>query len=264
MFIFNALISALLAGAPAADAPYGLVAREDSLRAQVAEPVFAFVFRLVEADSLGTWTRSDLEDFVAGWERPSDFPVAHLVTLERSPLPEGATIRRRGQVCDRRIVITIDTDRLDMPMPYSILGYHPGTLSFGGPLVIREWRLGDRKVRVRTGGASRQEAVRGLTIFQLTAGWAVLDADAWLDRLLGARLDDAAILGFVAARVRERLVGVGVSAGRDGRFIYGELDFRRGTVAAHGRPLARGLAGHTRTWTTPDGGDRRAAWRGYD
>jgi len=261
----TALALALLCAATAAAAaPYGLVTNDATLREEVGEPVFAFVFRLVASDSLGAWTEDDLLAFAQEWERPSDFPLERLDSLTREALPPAEQVERGGFVCSRRIVVTLDAERLDIPMPYSILGYHPGTLGFGSPLVIHEWRLGTGEVRVRTGEGSRPETVHGLTVFQVVSGWSVLDVDSWLDKLLGKQLDDAAILGFVAARARGRIVGVGISAGRDGRFIYGELDFEHGTVAAHGRPLARALAGHTRRWTTPADGDRAGAWRGYD
>lgn len=260
-----ALVTALLLAATVAAAdPYGLVIDEETLRRQVGEPVFAFVFGLVEADSLGAWTGNDFTDFAAVWEQPSVFPLELLASFTREALPPDEQITRGGFVCDRRIVVTLTSDRLDMPMPYSILGYHPGTLGFGSPLVIREWRLGQRRLRVRNGENSRAETVHGLTVFQVTGGWTVLDVDNWLDKLLGENLDDSAVLGFTACQARGRLVGVGTSAGRGGRFIYGELDFAQGTVAAHGRPLARALAGQTRRWTTPDDGDRAGAWRGYD
>ncbi|MCP4573115.1 MAG: hypothetical protein GY838_12230 [bacterium] len=256
-----ALVIALLtAGA----APLGLVTDEAALRREVAEPVFAFVFRLVEADSLGQWTGEDLQGFADTWTRPSDFPLELLASFRREAVPPTEQVASGGYICDRRIILTLTTERLDMPMPYSVLGYHPGTLGFGSPLVIREWRLGERQLRVRTGDGSRKETVRGLTVFQVVDGWTVLDVDAWLDKLLGKQLDDAAVLGFAACRARGRILGVGVNTGRKGRFIYGELDFEHSTVATHGRPLARALASHTRRWTTPDDGDRAGAWRGYD
>ncbi len=254
----------LFTATAAAAAPYGLVMDDTSLREEVSEPVFAFVFRLAEADSLGSWSRDDMLAFADEWARPSDFPLERLESLVREALPREEWVWRGKFICKRRILVTLDSDRLDMPMPYSILGYHPGTLGFGSPLVIHEWRLGTGELRVRSGEGSRPETVHGLTVFQIVNGWAVLDVDSWLDKLLGKKLDDAAILGFVAARARGRIVGVGTSAGREGRFIFGELDFEHGTVAAHGRPLARALAGQTRRWTTPEDGDRAGAWRGYD
>jgi hypothetical protein len=257
------LIPLLLTGAAAQAEPYGLVRDDAFLRAQVVEPVFAFVFDRVEADSLGFWTHTDLEAFAAGWERPSVFPLEYLVNLRREALPPDQQIRRRGLVCDRLITMELNRERLDMPMPYDVLGYHPGTLSFGSPLVIREWRLGEQVLHVRAEEESRQTPVAGLTVFQVISGWAVLDVDAWLDKLLGKNLDDSATVSFAAGRAEGRILGVGSSVGREGRTIYGELDFRRGTVVTHGRPLARALAAASRPFGVPDSGERLDLWVPY-
>jgi len=245
-------------------APLGLVGADVDLQDQVQEPVFAWVFSLVEADSCGTWGASDLLAFSERWGRPSDFPLERLVSFRREVLPDSARSERAGLVCDRLVTITLDVPRLDMPMPYSILGYHPGTLSFGSPVVVREWRVGERDVTVREGGDTRRATVHGLVVFEIVTGWTVLDVDGWLDTLLGRKLDDAATAGFAAARGEGRILGVGNSVGREGRFIFGELDFREGTVAPHGRPLARALAALVRRWSDPPAADRTVVWTGYN
>jgi hypothetical protein len=259
------LLLVILLAAPltAGAEPYGLVTSDDFLRVQVVEPVFALVFGLVEADSLGVWTRADVEAFAADWARPSVFPLEHLVSVRREALPPDRQVRRRGLVSDRIIIIELTVPRLDMPMPYNVLGYHPGTLSFGSPMVIREWRLGEQVLHVRADEGTRRTTVEGLTVFQVTDGWAVLDVDAWLDRLLGKQLDDSVTLSFAAARTEGRILGVGSSVGREGRTIYGELDFRRGSVVTHGRPLAKALAAAARPFAVPDSGERLDAWGGY-
>jgi hypothetical protein len=258
------LLAAALIPAAAGAAPWGLVPGEAFLRAQVKEPVFAWVFSLVEADSLGTWTAADVQAFAEGWDQPSDFPLDKLVCVRREALPDSARAVREGLVCDRRVVIELAAPRLEMPMPYAILGYHPGTLSFGSPLVAREWRAGARTVDVRSGDGTRRGEVQGLVVFEIVAGWTVLDVDGWLDSLLGRKLDDSATVGLAVARGGGRLLGVGNSIGREGRVIFGEMDFRLGTIAPHGRPLARALAGLARRWSDPAPDRRPAVWAGYD
>jgi len=250
--------------APAVTSPLGLVPGETWLHAQVVEPVFAWVCTLVEADSLGAWTAADVEAFADGWGRPSDFPLAKLVSFRREALPEADRPRLGGLVCDRRIVIELDAPRLDMPMPYSILGYHPGTLSFGSPVVVDEWRLGRREVTVRDQGGARPGILEGVVIFSIEGGWTILDVDGWLDTLLGETIDDASTLGFGLARGEGRLLAVSTSVGREGRYIFGELDLRTNEVAAHGEPLAKGMAGLVRRWSRTEPGRRDAAWQPYE
>jgi hypothetical protein len=277
------LLAVMATGAPAADtAParpdssaflavvrdgggYGLTAGEDDLREQVLEPLFAFVFSLTEADSLGTWTLDDLQGFAQAWGRPSDFPLpGHFVSMTREALPEGEVSIRRGVRCRRRWTVTLHPDLVEFPLPFSILGYHPGTLSFRQPLVLNEWRLDERTIHVTVEGATRRYVADGLTIWEVAAGWIILDVDGWLDKLLGKAADDAVLRGFTACRVEGEMVGVGMSLGRDGRRIFGEFDFRSGEIENHGRPLARGLSRYSRGWTDPDEVDHEALWRVYE
>lgn len=243
----------------------GLADDPQALRDQVRDPLFGFVFTMVEHDSLGCWTADDVLAFADTWGEQSVFPLAdHLVSLTREPLPDGQVLELEGVHCHRRWVIRLQPERLDIPMPYSILGYRPGKLSFETPLVLHEWPVGARTIDVTVEGASRRYLAEALTVFQIASGWIILDVDGWLDALLGDAADDAVMQGFVVGWVDGELVGVGNSAGRRGRRILGELDFRSGEVKNHGRPVARGLSGDARTWTGGSGADVRALWRRYD
>jgi hypothetical protein len=88
----------------------------------------------------------------------------------------------------------------------------------------------------------------------------LLDADGLLDALLGKALDDAWIVGFVLGREEGRLIGLGVSLGREGRHIYGEFDFTRDKVLPNGRPLASALSRASRRWLDPDTGHLPEPW----
>lgn len=243
----------------------GLADDPQALRQQVSDPLFAFVFTMVELDSLGRWTAGDLLAFADGWGEPSAFPLAdHLESLSREPLPDGQVLSHEGIHCHRRWVVRLRPGRLEMPMPYSILGYRPGKLSFETPLVLHEWPVGARALEVRAEDATRRYQAEALTVFQIVSGWIILDVDAWLDKLLGKAADDALMQGFVVGWVDDELVGVGNSAGRRGRRILGELDFRSGEVKAHGRPVARGLSTEARTWTGGSGMTVRDLWLRYD
>jgi hypothetical protein len=229
-----------------------LVPSREALREQVKEPLFAFVLSMIAADSVGTWTAADLEAFAAAWGGTTDFPLGRLVSISREVVPPEQRKRHEGVEARRRLVITMQEDRFEFPMPYSILGYHPGTVVVKSPLVFDEWAIGPRTIEVRVDGAKRQYAVDALTVFQITGGANYLDLDAWLDNLLGDVVDDSWTLAFVAGWEDDRLVGIAVSTGRKGRRIFGELDFRTGEVRIHDRPVVRGLAAHVREWVTAD------------
>jgi hypothetical protein len=244
---------------------YGLVPDEATLREQVKEPLFAFVFSLVEADSVGAWTADDLLAFADRWGEDSAFPVAeHLRSIRRERLAGEAVIEHRGARCTRRWVVVLTPAPVSFPLPFSILGYHPGSLSIQTPLVLNEWQLGERSVFVTVEGATRRYDATAITVWEVASGWLILDVDGWLDKLLGKAADDAATKGFTACWMEGELVGVGVSVGRDGRSIYGELDFRSGEIENHGRPVARGIAHYTRGWTRIQDPDAEGTWRAYE
>lgn len=248
---------------PLADG-FGLADDAERLAMQVRDPLFAFVFTMVERDSLGTWTAADLLAFARAWGEESAFPVdQHLVSLTREPIAD-RVLTQRGARCHRRWVVRLEPARLEIPMPYSILGYHPGQLSFDTPIVLNEWRLGPRSIHVSVDDQTRRYQADALTVFQIAGGWILLDVDGWIDTLLGRAADDAVMQGFSVAWVDGQLVGVGSSSGRNGRRLLGELDFRSGEVATHGRPVARGLSRYGRQYLPRRDLDPRDVWRRYD
>jgi hypothetical protein len=229
-----------------------LVPSREALREQVKEPLFAFVLSMVATDSLGTWTEGDLEAYAVAWGEKTDFPLDRLDSITREVVPPQQRLQHEGVECRRRVIFTMRDDNLEFPMPYSILGYHPGTVVVRSPLVFDEWALGPRTIEVRVDKEKRAYAVDALTVFQIRGGAIYLDVDAWLDNLLGDAVDDAWTLAYAAGWEGDRLLGFGVSSGRKGRRIYGELNFQTGEVEMHGRPVIRGLAGHVRDWVTSD------------
>lgn len=265
------LLFLVLSGSVASSRPnggvadYGLAPDSVELHQQVHDPLFAFVFSMAERDSLGTWTAADLLVFSKEWGEDSVFPLAgNLASLTREALPDGRVRYRRGVRCNRRWVVRFAPARLEIPMPYSILGYHPGSLSFDSPLTLFEWRLGERTMHVTVEGSTRRYACDALTVFQIASGWIVLDIDGWIDRLLGKAADDAAMEGFAVGWIDGQLVGVGNSVGRKGRRMLGELNFRSDEVETHGRPVARGLSTYSRGWTSSPRNTPRTVWERYE
>ncbi|PID80628.1 hypothetical protein CSA17_03815 [bacterium DOLJORAL78_65_58] len=204
---------------------------------EIKEPLFAMVLSLAEDDSLGRWTGQDFRDFAVATGRQTNLPLDALVSLERRrPRP---TERKAwpGMKMDAvwEIILTQD---MEPSMPYSILGYHPGTMRVTGHLRLAEANLG----RVSFEVDEERHEVRDIRVFRVEEGNVALDVDGWLDALLGKKLDDAAVLAFVAGRGPRERVALAISVGRKGRPIYGEFNLREDKVQPHGRPVARGLS----------------------
>jgi hypothetical protein len=195
--------------------------------------------------------------------RESRLPLDRLVSIERRTARPAEQEERRGYRVARKWRLVFDEPILD-PIPYSILGYHPGHFQISAELEFSEWALGDLRMTLEEDGEERDILVEGLTVLRLDEGHVVMDIDGWLDTLLGDVLDDTWIDGFVAARVHDRLVGVGVSVGRKGRRIFGEFDFEKDEALAHGSAHARAISRHARKWVRPPAGSDRRPWRGLD
>jgi hypothetical protein len=243
------VLSLLTASLPAgAWSEFGVEEETEAMAGpEIREPFFEFLIGMAESDSVGLWTGEELRAHAAASDRKSRFPLEDVVSLERAR-PDRQTA---GKYPGTRVqaVWTIElTDKQDRPMPYSILGYHPGSLRIGAVLVLSELGPADLEIRYEDGDELTTRILTEVRIFPLEQGHVVLDADGFLDALLGSGLDDAWTLGFVIGREEGKLVGLGVSLGRKGRHIFGEFDFSQDKVLAHGRPPMAALSRASRRW----------------
>lgn len=230
---------------------FGLAPKEATATPDtILEPFFAFVVGMAEADSLGTWRGSDVAAFAAKRGRASRLPMGRLASIERRRPEPGARGRFPDAVVRAEWVVTFD-DKLDFPLPYSIVGYHPGSLRVSSSLRLAELAPQDVTLAWRHKREVVRHGVSMTRVFICEGGYLLLDADAVVDRLLGDLLDDAWTVGFVTARDGEQLLGLSVMVGRDLRSIYGEFDFARDRIEPNGRPLASALAGFARRWLDP-------------
>ncbi len=239
--------------------PRQSAALADGSGPEVRDPLFAFLIAVAEGDSLGVWDRQALRARVEAAGRPTRLPLERVVEIERRAAELGEIEAWSGARVTRVWRVELDAD-LDEPMPWSILGYHPGSLRLSRELLLSEWRLGDANLTAVRGDSTRVFPCAGIIVWRIDQGWLVLDADGFVDRVLGAALDDAWNDGLALARVDGRLVGLAMGTGRDGRRLYGEFDFRRDKILAHGRPAARALSGWSRGWLGPRQGSTRQPW----
>lgn len=230
---------------------------------EVREAFFAFLLDRSAAGQDGRWTGTDVEEFAAGAGLHSRFPLDLLVSVtRRRPTPAEAA-RYPGA----RVLAHWDlelTRALDRPMPYDILGYHPGSLRTSRRLELVELAPGDPELHYKAGRESRTARFRDVRVFAVVKGYLVLDADGFVDALLGSALDDAWTVGLVTGWEGERRIGLGVSLGRKGRRIYGEFDFVTDRVLPHGRPAVSALSAWCRQWLDPDRGQTPPPWQGME
>ncbi len=229
----------------------------------VAEPFFSFLLSAMERDALGTWSGEDVASWGNAQGHTSRMPLEEIVELRRRR-PYPVEIRRWPEAELRAMWEMTLTDDLQVSMPYSIMGYHPGSLRIAGKLVLSELALGDRTFLTEEEDSEVEHALTDIRGIRLDAGYVVLDADRIPDMLLGDNLDDAWTLGFVAAYEDSTRVGLTVAVKRDGHPIFGQFDFRNDRIMRSGSPLGVLLSRWCRGWFRHPDSSPPAFWTGEE
>ena len=182
-----------------------------SLADGVKDPIFSFLVDLALSEGEGRLTGEDFA--LALGDRKSRVPYEKMVWVERRSTGVPSTLE-------------IDFENgLDVPIPYSILGYNPGDVRASPRLRFAHWILEPMDLAPdETGNAKRMTDVHLLV---LEEGRMEIDVDGWLDRLLGKRLDDTQVDALVLFRMEGRFYGVATGTnpkgkGRSGSFDLGE------------------------------------------
>jgi len=241
--------------APAGAAAAPQVAAGPAIR----DPLYELLIGFVWGDSLGTWDQAHIRRYVERSGRKCMLPYQQIVRIVRRPALPAEAERRRGAQVSRIWEITLQHP-VHVPMPYSFLGYHPGSLLASGRFVASEWRLDGRTLYIAHGPQVERFHVDDTVVFRLDRGYLALDVDAWLDKLLGSLLDDFYTDGFALCRYRGQIVESSMITTRDGRLDYGEFDLQRDRVIEHIDKLARALGYLSRPWVTTRPGSPQRAW----
>jgi hypothetical protein len=190
------------------DADGQAVAVTPTLARDVKDPVFALLAGLLDAGAFGRIERTVL-DSIASAHGGSRLPYRRIRSLEREPVAgeAGSTIR-------------IDFGRpVELGVPYSILGYHPGSLRASSVVVLRECALGDVTFRVPGGAGLVDVTAQDVHLFGLVDGSLRADVDALFDWLMGDKADDVDVSGVLLLRQGGHRFGVafGYNPGHQGR-----------------------------------------------
>jgi hypothetical protein len=226
----------------------------------VLDPILELLVAIVDNDSLGTWDGAALARYTAASGRRSRLPVEDIVRIVRRPATAAEAERRRGACVTRMWELEL-THALRIPLPWSFLGYHPGTVAGARTFVLSEWRLADPTREVAGDSRLAEFGVTDVHVLRLDKGWFMLDVDAWLDALLGGLLDDYWVCGYVLARHEGRPIEVSLLVKRDGKDDYGQFDLGHDRIVAHPEAVARDLNLLARPWVAPPPGSTRVPWR---
>ncbi len=186
------------------------------LAEDVTDPVFAYVVGLLDRGEYGSIAQQHFARAVAASGRKSRIPHQVIRGVWRAP----------GLQADAGWVRMEFTDRVNVPVPYNILGYHPGSLLSSPVVTLEEWRLGRTLVpnaAVKDGPPLELEDV---TLWGIVDGQVWIDIDGWVDALLGGKLDDTYVVGVALFRFRGERLAIALGFNREGQGHSGVLDVR--------------------------------------
>jgi hypothetical protein len=191
------------------------------LQPGVRDPVFSALLGFVMSDARGDITRDDLARAVSGSGKKTRLPFRKIDRIVRGPgpLPETASVTCRfaGNVKER--------------LPYSVLGYHPGSLRATQESEWREWMLGTVMVSHVSGGRMQPVRLEDVHLWGLMGGEFWIDVDAFVDLLLGDRLDDTRVTGLMLFRQEGKLFGMALGYNREGQGCSGIFSFSDDSVS---------------------------------
>jgi hypothetical protein len=192
---------------PVPDAP--------SLAEGVNDPVFAYLIGLHDRGIFGAVSRDHFDRATQQAGRRSRIPFELITGVVRAP----------GRQAGTGWVRMTFTGPLDVPVPYSLLGYHPGSL-LGSPVVtLEEWQIG-RTLVANVGEGDPVLELEDLTLWGIVAGEVWIDIDGWVDRLMGGRVDDTFVVGLAIFRFQGARLAMALGFNRDGEGRSGALDLQ--------------------------------------
>ncbi len=188
--------------------------REVSLApSEVKDSFFAYVIGIIRADidvdMDGEGMREVLTEFKTALDLPFDL-VARVW--------QGV-----GDTADSRALGLEFQGDARIPIPFSLLGYHPGSIRASRVVRFRELRFTYPDAR----GTGAEAPVYRLA---LDAGSLVIDMDTWIDDLLGDYVDDLPVRNLVFFTWRGEWTGLLQGLGYKGQPLRAFFNFRRNRI----------------------------------
>ncbi|MFH1314508.1 MAG: hypothetical protein ABIJ00_14960 [Candidatus Eisenbacteria bacterium] len=148
---------------------------------EVKDRFYSYLIGLIQADTCGVLLASDLERVLDDYRGKTSIPFETIKDIRRE-------CDRGGD--GREISITFRKE-LTTPVPYSILGYHPGSVTASSTVRFIEYDIPVKTLRL-----SKRKSIElsDIYVFAICEGWAVVDIHSWLDKLLGGMLDDTRLV----------------------------------------------------------------------
>lgn len=192
---------------------------------EIRDPIFSILVGLVDSNIYGTLTQDRLAMQLDRMGGTSHLPYKSVREVTRLPAGGGRPTNEISVIFD---------GQLALPIPYSILGYNPGSFRATERCLFREWNLGTVTLQHSRKRGEEIEMVpvvlEDVHLYGLEQGEVTLDIDGWVDRMFGGNLDDTDIVGLMLCRYQGKWIGVAMGYNEDKRGRSGALDFREDKV----------------------------------
>jgi hypothetical protein len=202
------------AQAPSAAIPGAEISLPDG---EVSDRFYAYLIGLVTANTCGTVDQRQLARVLSAHKGNTAIPFELVKDINRACVSGSAV---------RDVTIAFNDD-LDTPVPYNILGYHPGSVRASDTVSFLEWYLPVERIKPAQGPAVELSQVFVFGIYQ---GWAVVDIDVWMDKILGKYLDDTRIVVIALFKYKGEWHGLAAGYGRSGEGRSGIFNFHTNKI----------------------------------
>jgi hypothetical protein len=184
---------------------------------EVKDRFFAYLIGLAEADAYGKLSTNDIGTALGKFSGRTRVPFELITGIER----------RRGEPGGPGVVTISFLEQLKTPVPYSILGYHPGSVWADTVVTFYEWFVPKKSIWV---GEGSRITLTQIHVFGTAEGWAVVDIDAWVDKLLGGRLDDTWLVVMSLFKYEDVWYGIAAGYGPGGEGRSGVFNFKTNNI----------------------------------
>jgi len=183
----------------------------------VPDRFYSYLIGLVDADVCGVVDGVHLSKLLQKNKGKTSIPFEKIKEIRRECVAGSAV---------RDVSIAFKGD-LRTPVPYSILGYHPGSVDASKTMSFLEWYMPHEKIAV---GGRESVELSEVFVFGAYDGWAIVDVDAWIDRLLGGVLDDTRIVVLALFKYKGDWHGLAAGYDRQGNGRSGIFNFRTNKI----------------------------------
>ena len=184
---------------------------------EVKDRFYSYLIGLIESDTYGVLTSERISEILSGYRGKTSIPFEKILEIRREPRSDGKA----------NYVSISFNGILKAPVPYSILGYHPGSVIASQKVDFFEWHYPRRVIWL---SHKKKLELRDVYIFGIYNGWAVVDIDAWIDKLLGGLLDDTRLVVLALFKYNGDWHGLAAGYGRSGEGRSGIFNFRKNKI----------------------------------